>query len=194
MPFALPCVIFAGGRSSRMGRDKALLPFGGCATLAEYQFRRLSPLFPSLYISAKADKFPFKAPLIEDIPSEGGHAPTLGLLAAFGKLENDFFALSVDAPFVDAGVLETLFEVYGKEKADAYIARTPSGSHPMCGIYTRRMEPILSKAVAAGEHKLHRLLEQVNTRYVDFDDERLFYNMNRPGEYEEAMRIVSGKQ
>jgi len=35
-------IIFAGGKSSRMGRDKALLPFGGYDTLTEYQYRRLS--------------------------------------------------------------------------------------------------------------------------------------------------------
>jgi len=193
MPLPLPCVLFAGGKSSRMGRDKALLPFGNHATLAEYQVRRLSPLFSSLYLSAKKDKFPFDAPLIEDLPHEGVYAPGIGLLSAFRKLRSDFFALSVDTPFVNDEVFVKMFEVYATERADLYIARTPAGSHPMCGIYTRRVEPLLKKAVAEGNHRLHRLLERVNTRYVDFDDETLFYNMNRPAEYEEALGMVNSE-
>ena len=70
-PFPLPCVIFAGGKSSRMGRDKALLPFGGEPTLAAYQFTRLSPLFPATYLSAKtAEKFSDAMPVIVDEPLE----------------------------------------------------------------------------------------------------------------------------
>jgi len=52
-------IIFAGGKSSRMGRDKALLPFGGYDTLTEYQYRRLSKIFNRVYISTKNDKFNF---------------------------------------------------------------------------------------------------------------------------------------
>lgn len=37
----IPCVIFAGGKSSRMGEDKALLPFGNFKTLTQYQLTRL---------------------------------------------------------------------------------------------------------------------------------------------------------
>jgi len=175
-----------------MGRDKALLPFGGQATLAEYQIRRLSPLFNSIYISAKADKFPFDVPLIEDISLDEEYAPIFGLLSVLTKLESDFFALSVDAPFVDEKVFGKLFDLYCSEKADLFIVRSPSGSHPMCGIYTQRMVSPLKKAIEAGEHKLNRLLAQVETRYVDFDDETLFYNMNRPAEYEKALKMIAG--
>lgn len=50
----LPLVIIAGGKSSRMGSDKALLPFGGCATLTQFQLQRLKPFFQSLHVSAKS--------------------------------------------------------------------------------------------------------------------------------------------
>jgi molybdopterin-guanine dinucleotide biosynthesis protein A len=44
------CVIFAGGKSSRMGEDKSLLPFGTFSSLAEYQYNRLSNIFDIVYI------------------------------------------------------------------------------------------------------------------------------------------------
>ena len=63
----IPCVIFAGGKSSRMGEDKALLPFAEFNTLTEFQLTRLKKIFKTVYISCK-DKtlFEFDANFIED--------------------------------------------------------------------------------------------------------------------------------
>jgi molybdopterin-guanine dinucleotide biosynthesis protein A len=190
MPHPLPCVIFAGGKSSRMGRDKALLPFGGYDSLAEYQYRRLLPLFSSVHISSKTDKFPFDAPLILD--REGVYAPTAGLLAAFEVLQSDFFALAVDTPFVDEAIITELVETYLGKEADAFIARTSSGSHPMCGIYTRALQPVLEAMVAQGRHRLNDLLEQADTHYVNFANESHFYNLNTPREYAHGIRLENG--
>ena len=66
MPYKMPAVLFAGGRSSRMGQDKALLPFAGFKTLSEYQYRRLSEIFEKVYISSKEDKFDFQADILFD--------------------------------------------------------------------------------------------------------------------------------
>jgi molybdopterin-guanine dinucleotide biosynthesis protein A len=186
MRFPLPCVIFAGGKSSRMGRDKALLPFGGYGTLAEYQYRRLLPLFSSVHIGAKTDKFPFDAPLILD--TEGVYAPTAGLLAAFEALQSDFFALAVDTPFVDEAVIAELVEAYLHEEADAVIARSHSGAHPMCGIYTRALVPKLEAMAGEGNHRLQSLLKTARTRFVDFAEDTPFFNMNTPEEYHLAKK------
>ena len=48
-----PLVIVAGGKSSRMGRDKALLPFGGYSSLAQFQYQKFLPIFEKVYISCK---------------------------------------------------------------------------------------------------------------------------------------------
>ena len=186
MAYPLPCVLFAGGKSSRMGRDKALLPFGGFSTLAQYQYERLRPLFRSVHLSAKSDKFPFTAPLILD--DSELFAPTAGLLAAFECLQGDFFALSVDTPFVDEKIVETLWTHYEHGACDAVIARSPGGSHPMCGIYTTRILPPLQKMVRMGRYRLGDLLQHSDTCFVDFDEEAPFFNMNTPEEYKAARR------
>ena len=187
----LPCVIFAGGKSSRMGRDKALLPFGGYDTLAEYQYRRLVKIFKEVYISAKEDKFPFDAPVIRDRADDGVFAPTVGLLTVMEALEGDFFALSVDAPFVDEGVIVRLYEAYRSDEWDAVAAKTPFGIQPMCAIYTRRLKPLLHEAVKEGNHRLGYLLKKGKSAIVEFEDEAPFFNMNRPREYEAAKAALS---
>ena len=135
----LPCVLFAGGKSSRMGEDKSLLPFGGFSTLAEYQYRRLLCLFERVYLSSKdPEKFGFDAPVLLD-PEGADFAPTAGFVSAFRSLKDErIMALSVDTPFVDASVFETLIAADNGE-CDAIIAKTASGTHPLCGIYRRSL-------------------------------------------------------
>ncbi len=173
-----------------MGRDKALLPFGGYETLAEYQYDRVKKLFHEVYISAKEEKFPFDAPLIRDAVGAEVFAPTAGLLAAMERLKKDFFALSVDTPFVDEPVVARLYEAYKKGVWDAVVARSPSGTHPMCAIYTMKARSVLERMSQEGNHRLNAFLRQIQTKYVDFEEESPFFNVNRPDEYDEARKKV----
>lgn len=184
--FDIPCILFAGGKSSRMGQDKSLLPFGGYATLAHYQFERLSRLFKHVYISAKsADKFTFNPPVIQD-PKESDFAPTAGFVSAFETLRCErIFVLSVDSPFVDETIIQTLMAA-DEPHYDAIIAKTPSGTHPMMGIYHASLANELQRMLNEGDHRLGKLLSSSKTRYVHFDNEELFANLNHPHEYEEA--------
>lgn len=184
--FDIHCILFAGGKSSRMGTDKSLLPFGGYATLAQYQLERLRPLFAEVSISAKsAEKFPFDAPLIPD-PQGVDFAPTAGFVSAFKITGAErIMVLSVDTPFVDEYVFETLLDA-DKEELDAVIARTPSGSHPMMGIYHRSLLGEFERMLAEGDHRLGKLLASSKTCYVDFTDEEAFANLNHPHEYDAA--------
>lgn len=187
--FPLPCVIFAGGKSSRMGRDKALLPFGGYPTLAAYQYARLSPLFTTTYLSAKtAEKFPDTLPVIVDEPALGTFAPTAGFLSVLRRLGDErFFALSVDTPFVDASVIAALLAADHGE-LDAVIARTTQGMHPLCGIYHPSLLPRFEAMADSGDHSLGKMLKNARVVYVDFDDEERFANLNRPEEYAAALK------
>jgi len=103
-------VIFAGGKSSRMGKDKSLLPFAHYSTLSEFQQERLKPWFKKVYISAKENKFDFTCEYIEDKTSVS--SPLIGLLSILESIEEDeVFVLSVDAPFVDKNVMEKFLTV-----------------------------------------------------------------------------------
>jgi molybdopterin-guanine dinucleotide biosynthesis protein A len=191
MPFDLTCIIFAGGRSSRMGRDKALLPFAGFPTLTQYQYVRLQKLFRRVCISAKeADKFGFEADVIPDTVETGIHAPTAGFVSVFQHLDDEkVFVLSVDSPFVGTEQIAELIAADGDD-VDAVIARTGSGSHPMCGIYNRSLLPDFERMLHEDNHRLGQLLKQRRTRYVSFGDETPFANLNHPHEYEEACRLA----
>ena len=190
--FSIPCVIFAGGKSSRMGEDKALLPFGGFSTLAEYQYRRLSRIFEDVYISCKdQNNFPFSAKFIEDDKNSEIFAPTAGFLAAFKALHVEaFFALSVDAPFVDENIITQLIDA-DKVNFDATIAQTQEGLQPLCGIYHKSLEKEFLLMQQNNSHKLGFLLKNSSTNTLFFQDNFPFLNMNHPEDYKKALKVLN---
>jgi len=188
MKQTIPAVIFAGGKSSRMGEDKSLLPFGKHQSLARYQYDRLSELFKTVYLSAKEEKFDFGAPLITDRYEI--HSPLVGIVSIFETLDTEaVFILSVDAPFVDKMVIVTLIEAWNGE--DAVVARSSGKVQPLCGLYARSILPLAKEEMEKGNHKLGLLLASAHTHYVDFEKSDKFLNLNHPHEYEKAKRLIS---
>jgi len=187
----IPCVIFAGGRSSRMGEDKALLPFGGFDTLTQYQYHRLSKIFQNVYISCRdKKKFHFKANFIEDDKTLTEYAPTAGFVASFKELNSaSFFVLSVDAPFVGLDEITKLVEADSSD-VDATVAKSKHGLEPMCGIYHRSLQKSFEDMLQNSNHKLGFLLKNSNSKFVPFENEKAFLNLNNPLEYQEALKLL----
>jgi molybdopterin-guanine dinucleotide biosynthesis protein A len=184
----IPAILFAGGKSSRMGRDKALLPFGEASSLASYQYQWLSLVFDSVYLSAKNNKFDFDCEVIEDKYEES--SPLIGLISAFETLEvESIFVLSVDTPFVNTYIIERLIEANHKG-LDCIIAQSPRGLQPLCGIYKRSIYPLLKQQQQDNNHRLQSLIKKANTHSIAFEEDRLFMNLNYKEEYEEALRVV----
>ncbi|MEN4053389.1 MULTISPECIES: molybdenum cofactor guanylyltransferase MobA [Sulfurimonas] len=187
----IPCVIFAGGKSSRMGEDKALLPFAGHSTLAEYQYTRLSKIFQTVYISCKdASVFPFEANFIEDDKKSDVYAPTAGFVAIYKAIPDErFFAISVDSPFIDENIITKLLHC-DRDNVDATIAKTPEGIQPLCGIYHRSLEKTFQTMLDEENHKLGLLLKNAKTAYCLFEERKSFLNMNHPEDYKKALSLI----
>ena len=187
--FNTPCVIFAGGKSSRMKRDKSLLPFSTYSTLTEYQYSRLSQLFSHVYISCKnKNKFNFQANFIEDV--EDDYAPTSGFIASLQTLQSEkIFVISVDTPFISQSEIANILE-HDDDTLDATIACLNGKIQPLCGIYHQSLKEKFLQMSKNSEHKLGFLLQKVKTNYVDFSDEENFLNLNHPHEYEIALQRI----
>lgn len=174
-------VIFAGGKSSRMGQDKSLMPFGGYDTMVEYQYQRLSKLFKTVYISTKSNKFNFKAPFIYDKYSQS--SPLVGLISIFETIKDDnCFILSVDAPFVDINIIDELYK--NLDEKNSTIAQSPNGNEPLCGVYNRSILKIAKEALAEDNHRLNSILKKSDTNYVYFNTKEPFINLNYISDYE----------
>ncbi|MGW8168627.1 MAG: molybdenum cofactor guanylyltransferase MobA [Sulfurovaceae bacterium] len=187
-------VIFAGGKSSRMGSDKALLPFGGYGSLVQYQYEKLQKMFNTVYISAKEDKFDFSPPLIEDKYEQS--SPLVGLVSTFETIgENEVFILSVDAPMIEIKIIEQLYKTaLSHHDADVIIAQSPQGIEPLCGIYRRSIIPLANEFLELNNHKLVALLDKSKSVYHLFNSNEPFLNLNHPSEYEQAKELLSSKR
>jgi molybdenum cofactor guanylyltransferase len=179
-------VIFAGGKSSRMGEDKALLPFGNYPTLTEFQQAKLSTLFDKVYISAKENKFDFDCMVIED--NYTVNSPLVGLISVFETLNvEEVFILSVDAPFVNKEIIQKLLS-HNESTLDVIVAKSPSGIQPLCGLYKKSILPLAYAQLDKDNHRLGDLLRLANTLFVKFDQDSSFTNLNHPEEYQKAIK------
>jgi len=191
--FNTPCILFAGGKSSRMGQDKSLLPFGGFATLTEYQYSKLTQIFQDVYISTKNPaKFSFSATFLIDLSEfENIYAPSAGFITAFKKLQTEkIFVLSVDTPFVQKETITKLLTV-DTTRVDATVAKTPLGVQTMCGVYHRTLLEKFIHMQKEQNYKLQSVLKDTKVCYVNFDDEKLFLNLNHLHEYQEALNLLN---
>ena len=182
------CVIFAGGKSSRMGEDKALLPFGNFSTLTEFQLTRLKKIFKTVYVSCKDKaKFDFQADFIEDLKTDDVFAPTIGFVTVFETLACErFFAISVDTPFLDEKTIKKIIDS-DTHHAQATIAKIDGKIQPICGIYHRQLQEKFITMLNTNNHKLGNLLKNSKTTFVEFEDKKPFTNLNHPHEYKEAL-------
>lgn len=179
-------IIFAGGKSSRMGQDKALLPFGDAPTLTQYQYQRLSQIFEKVYISAKSHKFDFECQVIED--KYEASSPLVALLSIFETLDDDkVFVLSVDTPFVNEKVIHTLINEC-EQNVDIIVPKHVNNFEPLSAIYDKSILPLLQKHYEEDNHKLHDILKNAKTKAVHFEENKAFMNLNYFEDYKKALK------
>ncbi len=185
----IPCIIFAGGKSSRMGEDKALLPFGGFNTLTEYQLHKFQPYFSNVYISCKhKEKFDFQANFIEDNPRYEISAPFVGLLSVFETLRCEkIFVLSVDTPFFEPKHFEKLL-YHDNKQASIIVSKSSTGVQPLCAIYKKEIIPIMIELMAQKKYRFSGVFDKIATTFVDFKEDEIFTNLNSPEDYQKALQ------
>lgn len=181
-------VILAGGKSRRMGRNKALLDLGGIC-LIEKTYQTMSKLFPEvLLITNTPDEYAFlNCRCQADIyPGIGSIA---GLHAALSTSDTDrIFVVPCDMPFLSPALITLLCQT-GKTY-DAVVPFSRQGLEPLHALYHRRCLPQLEQAITEGDKKLQNFLQDIWTyflpvsAYSDIPDaEHSFRNVNRPEDY-----------
>ena len=190
-PFEIPCVILSGGKSSRMGEDKSLLPFSTSNTLIEYQYKRLKPYFKDIYISSKIDKFDFleKEFLILDENKEI-FSPILALNTIFNKFPNQkIFIITVDTPFVSIQTISNL--INQSLDVDICIGETQDKTHNLCGVFSSNINGFIKDMIKNDIHKIFYLIKNNNHKIIHFDNNDEFININNKNEYQKSLEIIN---
>ena len=189
--FDIPCVILCGGKSSRMGEDKALLPFSNSDSLTQYQYDRLKPHFKNIYLSSKTDKFSFlenkNKNLILDKEEES--SPIVALESIFKTIRfSKIFIITVDTPLVKIESIKQLIE--NSSNYDICVAKTER-THNLCGVFDSICKETIDNMLSKDIHKVGFLLKNMQTNYLSFEDENEFINLNDKDEYSKAISLIS---
>ena len=179
------CVILAGGKSSRMGRDKALLPFENFHTLTHFQVFKFSKIFKNVFVSSKFDKFNGEFKLIKDTFND--FSPMGGLYSVLSNFKNqNVFIIAVDMPFVKFETINLLYENLGKN--EICVAKDKEHIHNLCGFYNSNLSDLALSLYEKNIHKIKALFQKSKFKSVFFDDEKEFLNLNYFDEYEKAIK------
>ena len=179
--------ILTGGKSSRMGTDKAFLEFRG-QTLLERALATAGGVCNEVSIVGDATKFAGHGPVVEDVyagcgPLAGIHAALLSSTAELNLM------LAVDMPFVSRELLAFLLSAASDSDASVVVPRIGRGFQPLCAAYRRDFAPAAEEALRAGKYKIDALFSGVRVRVVEEEElaragfgERAFWNVNTPGD------------
>ena len=177
--------VLVGGRSSRMGTDKAFVEFQG-RTLLDRALALVTAITPKVYILGKRTVFGTFGDVVEDqFPDQG---PLGGIHAALRASPSDLnLFLAVDMPFVQERFLKYLVSEAGKCNAPATVPRTAGNWQPLCAVYRKAFADLAEPALRIGHNKIDVLFREVPVRAIaEGELERagfvqdLFRNLNTP--------------
>jgi molybdenum cofactor guanylyltransferase len=188
-------VILAGGKSRRMGRDKAFLPFG-TGMLIERVIEVLRQVTEDVILITNTPELyqRFGLPLFSDVIPEAGSLGGIytGLVCAKAPYS---LCLACDMPFVKPAFLRSLCEMAAA--ADVVIPRNAEDFQPLCAVYSQACREPIRQQIDAGRLKITGFFDQVRVRVIEGElltrydpHDVMFFNANTPEEYEQARRML----
>ncbi|WP_377297941.1 molybdenum cofactor guanylyltransferase MobA [Rhizobium sp. SGZ-381] len=197
-----PGVILAGGRSSRMGRDKAHVLLGD-QPLLSHAVARLAPQLSTLAINApEGFTLPADLPRVPDtLPGQRG--PLAGILTALrhaastAPAAHHVLCAPVDSPFLPKNLVERLQQAID-EGHEIAVAASRGAEHPVCGLFPAKIADALQAFLEGPENpRVKAFLARYDTVTVAFPDQATgigpldpFLNVNTPDDLHIAHRYL----
>ena len=190
----LTAFILAGGKSSRMGRDKAFLRWQE-GTLLDHVWEMAHELTPQVRIVADRKRFAsYGAALIEDIYP--GCGPLGGIHAALSSTVSPWnLMLAVDLPLLNGRLLSYLVALARESDATVTVPSVGGRLQPLCAVYRREFAEVAGQSLEAGQNKIDLVLARVKTQTIEEEtllgagfSREMFRNVNTPQDLEEVRR------
>jgi len=149
--------VLAGGKSLRIGQDKAFLPWEG-QTLLERALEATQAVASRTRIVGAKAKFEAYGSVVEDVFVDRG--PLGAIHAALSATDREFnLVLAVDLPFATAALLAYLIGRAHETPCLATVPRLGGGWEPLCAVYRREFAKVAEPALKRGQNAIYPLLE-----------------------------------
>lgn len=201
---SLGLVILAGGRSSRMGRDKAALPWRDATLLTDLLLRSQAVAFDDIVVSANRPpdlsalppELAARVRIVADDCQDCG--PLGGMEAAFRACTCSYcLVLSVDLPFYDfSPVNHLLSELATMPPVDLFLPMSESRPQPLAAVYRRGPAlEVVQATLNAGKRRVLSIADALTVRILDDAGAPILYeNVNTPSAYKDALAIDANRR
>jgi len=187
-------VVLVGGKSSRMGRAKALLPFDG-EPLIVHVIRALKKMFAETVVVAAPDQELPSLPAVLVRDEVAYQGPVSGIYHGLKAATKEVcFVISCDAPFLNLQLISQLLAQISD--CDVVVPYWQQRFQPLHAVYRTSVLPLLKEQLERGELRPIFLYDKVRTRKIQEDEIRQldpeglsFLNMNSPAEYDAALQL-----
>jgi molybdopterin-guanine dinucleotide biosynthesis protein A len=191
-------LVLAGGRSTRMQRDKAALEYAGRSQL-ERAVELITPLVERVFVSVRPDQAgdPLRARFTQVVDSGEVAGPIAGIMAAQSRHPDAaWLVLACDLPLLEQETLRQLLRSRRPERqATAYRSSHDGLPEPLCAIYEPSSREAIRAHVASGRDCPRKFLINGNTELIDQPEPGALDNVNTPQDYGSAAnRLAAGRQ
>lgn len=187
----MTAIILAGGKSIRMGTNKAFLTYRNIPFI-EIQIETLKRLFRDIIISANDASFyeHLKLPIVPDVfPGKG---PISGICAGLMHSKHSYaFVIACDMPFINKDVIVYMKGLVKSDDYDVIVPHTVRGPEPLHAFYSKKCIATMQQCLEEGNLRMTDFLKKVNVRHVNVEelmksgaDIKSFINLNTYQEYE----------
>lgn len=184
--------ILAGGKSTRMGQDKALLLINERRFIDKIA-EELSSFSQVLISAARKGVYEdIGLPIVYDEHREIG--PMEGIYQILRAAKEDYvFICAADMPFVTKELVSYMAEFISSDY-DCYVMTDEKHIHPLCAIYSKKILDVIERQIAEGGYRLMNILNQVRTKYIALKytcfDKKVVKNINTRQEYKKLVLPV----
>lgn len=191
--------ILAGGKSSRMGVNKALLVLNG-RTLLERTRDILKQVCEKVDIVGSQKLYGAFGKCYEDVYRDCG--PLAGIHVALLNSETPHsLIIAVDTPFISAEFLNYMIERALESSAMVTVPRVQGMIQPLCAVFSRDFLPLAEAALESGHYKVEPAFPLEQTLIIPEADlgqlkmaADMFENLNTPEDFERARKRSSGRR
>ena len=191
-------VILAGGKSRRIGYNKALLHIGN-QTIIQRVLASLKQVTSSqLIVTNFPEEYEFlNMPMKSDIlPGKGAFG---GIYTGLSASETPYcLVVACDMPFLNADFLRYMTQLVKGQGYDAVVPEHSEGYEPLCAIYAKTCIPHIEKMLRENRLRVFDIFSEVRVRSVskseikNYDVEGwMFFNINTQEDYQHALRVYS---